>query len=122
MLPSTHLMKETTDQMTLVLNAIQGQIETGAEIIIIIISLHTQPSMVIHHVGKAKTTLKKNTHRPKHAPKSTTKEVIKHRPQHNPKTAPIRLDPTAHTRPVVSFTAQHPKIYIVILKHIMDGI
>ena len=92
MLPSTHLMKETTDKMTLVLNAIQGQIETGANIIIIIISLHTQPRIVIHHVGKAKTTLKKNTQRPKHTPKTT----------------PIRSNPTAHTRPVVSCTEHHP--------------
>ena len=93
--------------MTLVvLNVRQGQIETETDIIIIIISLHTQPRIVIHHVDKAKTTLKKNTQRPKHTPKTT----------------PIRSDPTAHTRPVVSFTAQHPKIYIVTLKHIMDGI
>jgi hypothetical protein len=121
---TTNPMKETTDEMTVVVMHVrQAHIEIKTEIGIttIFITLHPQPRTAMHHMRKRKTTHQKNRRRPQHTTKSrvithrpqhTTKSrVITHRPQHTTKTTPIRLDLTAHARPVVSFTGQTPSRY-----------
>jgi hypothetical protein len=123
---TTNPMKETTDEMTVVvIHARHAQLEMKTEIIFIFtVSLHPKPRTAMHHMRKGKTTHQKNTHRlqhstqitaervmthrPQHTPKSTTTGVMTHRSQHTTKATPLRLNLTAHTRPVVSFTAHHP--------------